>query len=298
MTRLTRLNPRLNQADAGYANVRDKRFAGGATGDVHTWTGTTATAGSTTVTMSPAAFQLDAVGKTIVLPGAGPSGTDLVTTIVTRLGYGSVVVADAASTTVTATSTIATDDTAAIEAAHAANKAVFYPPGGYFYNGSGVEANLLAAWGAGPGISNIYLGPGKSLVGSTGAILTMSFRNLKTIGGYGAIRVTGTGLSVNSHLIVEGCHFQDYTGCAISSTYADQPYWMIKTNTFVAANNGAGTFGVSLNGDNSGSVIESNQFLHNGCHVKLAGKGGTACKVKDNDFIRFGVYTTDRKSVV
>ena len=328
MSRATRLNPSLNRSDAitsasptftgtvtvpspandnsaialgladaayaYYGNVRDQRYAGGAKGDAQTYVGMAASTGAaTTVTVSPGIFTPQMVGKTLLLPGAGPSGTQLATTITARASLTSITIADLVSTTVSgATGVVVTDDTAAIDAARAARRAVFFPPGGYFYSGTGLEADHLACWGAGSEATYVWLGTNDALVASANTVSSMALRHIKVIGGYGAVRLASTAYSVGSHLTVEHCAFEDYTGCAISSLSGDQPYWMIRVNTFDAVNNGAGTFGISLNGDNSGSSIDKNQFLNNGCHIRLGGTGGAAVKVTNNDFIRIGPYTT------
>lgn len=64
------------------------------------------TAASTTLTSATAAFVAADVGRLIVVVGAGASGTDLITRIASRTNATTVVLADAASTTVASAATV------------------------------------------------------------------------------------------------------------------------------------------------------------------------------------------------
>lgn len=110
-------NRRLrNQAEVA-ANV----MAFGAVPDGETVSNGAATSGSTTVTSASGLFTDRDVGKVLYIAGAGAAGVPLVTTISSVTSSTSVVVADAASTTVSGKElTWGTDSTAAIDAALAA----------------------------------------------------------------------------------------------------------------------------------------------------------------------------------
>lgn len=283
---------KARQALGAPANVRDPRFAGGAKGDAVAYT-VGITSGGSTVTRSSGAFPAGAsIGKKIIIPGAGPAGVSLTTTITGRPPDSTTLtVADTATTTATGVAAIvATDDTAAFDAARAASTSVFVPAGIYIYDGAGLSGDGLNLAGAGRSTSFVRLGTGRSLVTSTIGVVSLAVRDLGVYGGFGAVRLTALGVSVHSVLGVENNDFQDYTGAAVSSLSVDQPNWLIRGNVFQAAND-VTTLGVSLNADNAGSVIADNIFLNNAVHVKLGGNGGAAVGVRNNAFLRFTAYS-------
>jgi hypothetical protein len=114
----------------------------GAKGDVVQVTNSTGiTSGDATLTVGGAVFVTADVGKTIIVPGAGAAGADLVTTILSRTSNTVVELATNASTTLSfpvKTVTYGTDDTTAINAALTRGGQIYIPAGLYIYKGGGV----------------------------------------------------------------------------------------------------------------------------------------------------------------
>lgn len=119
-----------SKATRGFTSVKDY----GAKGDaVNLSTPLIISSGSSLLTATGASFTLADVGKTILVRGAGPTGSDLVTTILAFNTTNNVTLAAVASTTLSSTGVITygTDDTAAINAAKTASLNVFWPAGNY-----------------------------------------------------------------------------------------------------------------------------------------------------------------------
>lgn len=144
-------NPYVTHADprlaVGVYNVKSPTY--GALGDGTGATGGSINSASAALTVTGAAFVSGVAGMTIVVPGAGAAGVDLVTTILTRTDATHVTLAAAASTSVSGVEVLyGTNDTAAVQAALTAACAaasgststaksqnvgadVYFPPGVY-----------------------------------------------------------------------------------------------------------------------------------------------------------------------
>jgi hypothetical protein len=148
----------------GSLNIKDF----GAVGDaVEVASGCAITATDATLTAPALTFDLEDVGKTIVVVGAGAAGANLYTTIASFTSATEVELDDTAGTTVASGRIIfGTDDTAAIQAALVVGRRVIVPPGNY------VTAGQLALTSAdvlhGIGQPKIYpLISGLSAIGVT-----------------------------------------------------------------------------------------------------------------------------------
>lgn len=124
------------------AGIFDVKVSYGATGNGVLLPDSAMTNGSPNLGSATAAFVSGDVGKTICVGGAGVSGAPLVTTILTFTDATHVVLAAAASTTVTGAIThYGTDDTLSIQAAinaccNANGGVIFFAPGIYIVNGN------------------------------------------------------------------------------------------------------------------------------------------------------------------
>lgn len=127
----------------------------GAKGDARTVNGCAVSARSQAVTCAGANFTAADVGKKLILPGAGASGADLVTTVSARAGATQVNVGVAASAAVNGREAIyGTDDTAAIQSAIAAAQAagggaLVFPEGHYLTSGLRVTTPSIQFRGQG-----------------------------------------------------------------------------------------------------------------------------------------------------
>jgi hypothetical protein len=196
-----------------------------------------------------------------------------------------------------------TDDTAAIEAAHAdilagAGKgALFFPAGNFVYNGTGLSfftsTRPVRIVGVGAGVSNtradtwgtqITLGSDSYLLNIPGFLPFMLLRDFRVIGGKGALRHTNTGANVSQQkFIIQNCHFQDYTECAIATDSFDMPYWIIENCVFRSANS-TGTIGVALGRNPNQSIIQNCSFTRNRIHLKV--RHGNDLQVLNCDFMQ------------
>lgn len=192
-------------------SVRDYRFAGGAKGNSQTNDRTTSIGtGSTTASNtrlqlqggSPApSFSAVDIGKTIVVPGAGAAGVDLVTVIDAIVNAGPVAqltLHDAASTNLlfaTKSITYGNDDTLALKAALLYGGMLFLPAGRYMIFDTLLANKPFHLFGEGYG-SSIFPVPGY-LVGKD-AILV---KRLTTEGargfGLSRFRIQTTGLAAS-----------------------------------------------------------------------------------------------------
>jgi hypothetical protein len=193
------------------------------------------------------------------------------------------------------------DDTAAIEAAHAdilagAGKgALFFPTGNFVYEGSGLGfspdrpvriVGLGAGQGSHPGSygSSITLGSGSYLLNLTNYLHFLLMRDLRVVGGLGALRHTYKTVNVSQQkLIVQNCHFENYTECAIATDSFDMPYWIIENCVFRSANT-TGTIGVALGRNSNQSVIQNCSFTRNRVHLKV--RNGNDLQVQNCDFLQ------------
>lgn len=180
------------------------------------------------------------------------------------------------------------DDTAAITAADATGRGLYFPPGTYLYNGPGLSRNgKIQVIGSGHQHTVIVLPTGGSFLVASGLVPALTVSGIQFNGGFGAIRFTNTGSNVGGYCIVEDCRFIDYTGAAISHKSIDFPYWKIQ-RCFFWGKNYTSTIGAALPGLADEVAITDCSFVANRVHIKL-GQGGNNAHVTRCDFLRFGV---------
>jgi hypothetical protein len=183
-----------------------------------------------------------------------------------------------------------TDDTTAIEAAYAAAGsagAIFFPPGQYVYNGSGLNSpagNRIRISGAANSSSTILLGADSYFINYTVLLASTVIKDLAFSGGKGAFKHTFTGTNVAGIHLVENCFFGSYTECAIATDSADMPYWHIRDCTFNAANT-TNTIGIAFGSGMDDCIVESCLFMRNRIHIK--GRRGNNFHVKNCELIWF-----------
>lgn len=114
-------------------------------------------------------------------------------------------------------------------------------------------------------------------------------------GGAGGVRVGSTGTNTFGWKIVRGCHFDQYTVCAIGSLADDDPRWCIENNIFDQAKS-ATAIGVALAGWPDGSMIRSNLFRDTKIGIKL-GLAGVRATVENNDFVLTDATQTPVKRI-
>lgn len=166
-------------------NVKGQPF--GAKGDGRTLAGCSIAAGSAALTCAPGFTAADA-SKLLVVPGAGPAGADLSTTVLSYNSAAEVTLAARAAAAVRGkTVTYATNDTAAIQsavnAAGAAGGGVVSLPGGlYGFTGLTVASDNVWLEGSGPSsVLATFRAAGDSIAVSNGAtfLYGAAVRNLK-----------------------------------------------------------------------------------------------------------------------
>lgn len=141
----------------------------GAVADGIILSGTTIAAGSPVVAAPGASFEAADVGKTISIPGAGPSGQVLVTTIGSRISAERVSLQQSASTSVTNGEAIyGTDDTDAIQAALDASAHVEFPAGVYLHRRLILKFNGQVLRGMGRSITILHCPLGFSFTNFAG----------------------------------------------------------------------------------------------------------------------------------
>lgn len=192
-------------------NVKDY----GATGNGIVLTGNISiNSGSSTLTVSTAAFVAGDIGKTIVIPGAGTAGADLITTIAVYISGTQVTTAVAASANVIGVTEIVaygTDDTAALNTALAAitnNSAVDFGSGVYLHSGLTFPASKTDV---------VLFGRGAMLYQTTNANNTLVVANTNSyitfdglwFNGVGTSRQNGIHLRINSdYTTVRNCRIE------------------------------------------------------------------------------------------
>jgi hypothetical protein len=194
-----------------------------------------------------------------------------------------------------------TDDTEAIEAAHAAILAnsgkgtLFFPAGNYVYNGTGLTFSpnrppRIVGVGSGLGSNplshgtQITLGSNSYLLNISGYLWALLLRDIRVTGGKGTLRHTYNQVNVsNNKFIIQNCHFENYTECAIATDAYDMPYWVIENCAFRAANT-TGTIGIALNRCPNQSVIQNCSFTINRVHLKV--RNGNDLQILNCDFMQ------------
>ena len=183
------------------------------------------------------------------------------------------------------------DDTAAIQAAWAVNGAIYFPPGSYIYNGTGLDnaASNPIIIGAGGTQSTIILGATSYLLKPSVQLGLLELRDLNVMGGKGAFNHTYTGTNTTGTYNVTRMRFVDYTECAFATESSDFPYIFFNGCQFQGSSS---TMGVALSpGLTDQCVFRDCAFNKNRVHVK-AGKGGNNLHFENCGFIRFDTVNT------
>lgn len=184
-----------------------------------------------------------------------------------------------------------TDDTDAIEAAFEAGSGdIYFPPGAYVYNGTGLADAYTCIVGAGFTATRIILGSDSYLFNTSTQIGSLNIRGIKTTGGKGIVKYTYTGSNVIRKYAIIDCEFNDYTECAIASDASDMPYWLIK-NCYFNGYDTVNTIGVALGGGLDQCVIDSCSFVKNRVHFRA--KGGANLQITNCDFIQTSSVNTN-----
>ena len=257
----------------------------------------TVTSGSAVVNCSITCnFTSADVGDIIVIFSNDNSGGEFQSTI---LSYQSATqVTMAATSTINATNAYAfwgpdqtTGIAAAWNAATASNKCLYFPAGGYLYNGAG-----LSGWyqpcilGDQAYSSYIYITTGNYFISGNERWNACEINRIGMVGGAGAVRNLFTGADVGGGpMDFHEDFFYGYTHSAISFNSSDITYESIQRSTFYGLSS-SGTIGVAIAGTDRGDISE-NHFLLNQFAVKLA-FAGNASTITKNDFIQFQTEPT------
>lgn len=179
------------------------------------------------------------------------------------------------------------DDTAAIEAGFAAAASqgvIYFPPGNFRYNGTGLKSSsVVGIIGAASVAVKISLGPDSYFIDYAERLPSLLIRDITFEGGRGVVKHRYAGNNVAGHYRIQSCSFKDYTECAIASESVDMPYWHIWDCVFDAANN-TNAIGVALGGGPDQSVLDSCSFIRNRVHVKV--RKGNNFRITNCDFIQ------------
>lgn len=188
------------------------------------------------------------------------------------------------------------DDTAGIEAAWAVAQSIYFPPGAYVYNGTGLTLPsgkyMVKATGSGDqtGGSIITLGSSSYLFNIATQVYGSSVSNLDIRGGKGAFKHTFTGVNVGDRHTWANVSFRDYTECAWASDASDMP--MVNfINCYFQGANTTGTIGVALSGLSDQSSFINCDFTKNRVHVKLR-QGGNNAHFVNCGFIQFSAVNS------
>jgi len=180
------------------------------------------------------------------------------------------------------------DDTVAIEDAFARSGpdgTVFFPPGNYRYNGTGLHGTgSISVIGASNLSTKITLGPNSYFINYSSFLPALLVREISFEGGKGAIRHTFAGVNVAGYYLIQNCQFTKYAQCAISTDAADMPYWHIENCVFDSANT-TGTIGVALPAGTDQCVLDSCSFIRNRIHIKA--RGGNNLHISRSDMLQF-----------
>ena len=163
------------------------------------------------------------------------------------------------------------DDTVAIEAAFKASGTtgtIYFPPGNYIYNGSGLDSvHPIGIIGAAKISTRITLGDSSYFINYSGRLPGLQMRELSFSGGKGAVKHTFTGTNVGGYYIVQNCEFRGYSESAIASDSSDMPYWHIRDCFFDSANT-VNTIGVALGNGSDQCIVDACSFIRNRIHIK------------------------------
>lgn len=179
------------------------------------------------------------------------------------------------------------DSSEAFRVAVASGRPVYIPPGGYRYDGPGLDHRSPVLVGAGQGdATTVNLGSDTTFIDSNQRWWSLTLKNIRFNGGTGHIRNRFAESNTTEFHTVTDCAFLNYSGTSISTNSIDHPYWKIERNIF-RANNYRSSIGIALSGLTDGSTIADNSFQGNRVHVKL-GQGGNNTYISNCDFLRFG----------
>lgn len=209
----------------------------------------------------------------IDISGTSPIGaaTEVRNAIGLPLAYNAVSVKDYG-----ATGDGVTDDTDAIEDAFAATStteaAIYFPPGTYIYNGSGLTSggtrNRIRVLGSVQNGTTIKLGASSYFIDWDTVLTSMHVENINFDGGLGAIRHTYETDIATGSFNVYNCRFYNFTEAAIASDNVNMPYWHIRDCVFYAANTTT-SIGIALGAGSDCSVIEGCDFSRQRIGIKL-----------------------------
>lgn len=206
------------------------------------------------------------------------------------------------------------DDTAAIEAAHAhavasssaagvlppgllgsTAAALHFPAGHYVYRGEGLaqDGGNVVVTGS-PGGTVIDIASDVYFLSASGIIWNTYVAHLGVRGGKGAFRFGNTKQNVAGMQVFENCRFIDYSECAIGNNSSDHPYLKVRNCMFFGHKNG-GTIGIAWGGNLDSLSIEDCSFMLNRYHLKLGPRLSGSINIDKNDFISFrkGVRAAD-----
>jgi hypothetical protein len=186
-----------------------------------------------------------------------------------------------------------TDDTDAITAAWAdtvgRGAAIFFPGGTYIFNGPALtfteSGQSVSITGVGAKETTIQLGSGDLLFDTLFGFDWFHLADMTIRGGYGAVRAQTTGQNVLGIRTFVRVDFKDYTGCAVSNSSSDSPYWMFTNCRFHGLDYGT-TMGIACSGLTDGVSIKDCDFQRNRVSIKL-GDGGNNAYIDSCAFLRW-----------
>jgi hypothetical protein len=171
-----------------------------------------------------------------------------------------------------------------------ATAVMYFPPGKYLYNGTGLDLDgtnvSFSVQGAGRELSLIVLGASSYLINiaaDSSQIQHGTISNLQTIGGKGLFRHARTTANVQGSLTFRDLEILDYTECGIGTMSSDYPHWLVDHVLFRGDPNTS--IGLAHAGDASGCVVTNSTFDSNRYHIKL-GNAALGWRVIENAFLR------------
>jgi len=175
---------------------------------------------------------------------------------------------------------------------------LFFPPGDYNYDGTGVvwtAGHRTLIMKATQGTVRIRVAEGVYLV--TFELADNCFvEGINFYGGKGYLKFNSTAVNVRGRLFIQHCWFSYYTECAMGNrSLTGMPYITIRDNIFIGRA-GEATIGIALGSRIDDTIINNNSFLRNKYHIKLGGDGvGLSGQIylRTNSFFRWDT-TTDK----
>lgn len=260
-----------NPGSAGSGVLASIKTTYGAVGDgVQITSNVSMTSGSPALTVSGAAFTAADVGKSISVPGVGPAGGTLVTTILSYTSATQVTLNANASTTVSAVAqrvVYGTNDITALNNAIAAINAgtigrLYMPKGVYIANGTITTISGLGAI-YGDGVGSTYI----MNMSATGDIVTVSgTMNIESLAIYSSVFPRTSGISLNLTGNSSYVHNVDvlYAYLGVQNTGVLNLLVNVNINMITSRNVSANSGGVL----NSGTILSCfNVKMGSGTHV-------------------------------